>query len=74
MDEIIARQDATIHDMSRPGATALDTDYTLTIEEVADRYAKAGHPRTIRSLQRYCAKGHLDSQTKETHSAAKSTS
>ena len=66
MDEIIARQDATIHDMSRPGATTLHTDYTLTIEQVADRYAQAGHPRTIRSLQRYCAKGHLDSQKKET--------
>ena len=60
------RQDATTHDASRPAATAPDTDYTLSIEEVADRYAKAGHPRTIRSLQRYCAKGHLDSQKKET--------
>ncbi len=59
-------QDSTGREVSRPIATALDTDYTLTIEQVADRYAKAGHPRTIRSLQRYCAKGHLDSQKKET--------
>lgn len=29
-------------------------------------YAKTGHPRTIRSLQRYCARGHLDSRKKET--------
>ena len=50
----------------RPVATPLDTDYILTIEQVADRYAKAGHPRTIRSLQRYCAKAHLDAQKKET--------
>jgi hypothetical protein len=53
-------------DTARPVATEPDTDYVLTIEQVADRYAKAGHPRTIRSLQRYCAKGHLDSKRKET--------
>jgi DNA repair exonuclease SbcCD nuclease subunit len=57
---------ATDHDMSRQVATALDTDYVLTIEQVANLYAKAGHPRTTRSLQRYCVKGHLDSQKKET--------
>ena len=57
---------ATDRDQSRQDATPLATDFVLTIEQVADRYAKAGHPRTIRSLQRYCAKGHLDSQKKET--------
>jgi hypothetical protein len=57
---------ATGRDETRQDATTLDTDFVLTIEQVADRYAKAGHPRTIRSLQRYCAKGHLDSQKKET--------
>ena len=66
MDDIVQRQDATVPDLPRPVATPLDTDYTLTIEHAADLYAKAGHPRTIRSLQRYCAKGHLDSQKKET--------
>jgi len=66
MDDSAVRQDATAHDVLRPIATVLDTDYILTIEQVADRYARAGHPRTIRSLQRYCAKGHLDSQKKET--------
>ena len=54
--------DATTHDMSRPAATGSDTDYTLSLEEVSDRYAKAGHPRTLRSLQRYCVNGHLDAQ------------
>ena len=63
MDPVLA---PTSPDGSRPVATPLDTEFLLTIEEVADRYAKAGHPRTIRSLQRYCAKGHLDSQKKET--------
>ena len=37
-------------------------DYTLSLEEVAQRYAEAGHPRTLRTLQRYCASGHLDAQ------------
>jgi hypothetical protein len=66
MDNTTMRQDATDHDVSRPAATQLQTDFILTIEQVAELYAKAGHPRTIRSLQRYCAKGHLDSQKKET--------
>jgi hypothetical protein len=63
MDEAAS---ATGSGVTRPVATTLDTDYTLTIEQVADLYAKAGHPRTVRSLQRYCAKSHLDSQKKET--------
>ncbi|MGH7487801.1 MAG: hypothetical protein ACREMY_19695, partial [bacterium] len=66
MDDTNTHSDATTRDPSRPIAATLETDYVLTIEQVADRYAKAGHPRTIRSLQRYCAKGHLDSQKKET--------
>ncbi len=53
---------ATSRDVPRPGATTLDNDYTLPLEEVSERYARAGHPRTIRSLQRYCAVGHLDCQ------------
>jgi hypothetical protein len=46
-------------DTSRPAATDNDK-HTLTIEQVADRYADAGHARTIRTLQRYCVGGHLD--------------
>jgi hypothetical protein len=34
--------------------------YSLTIEDAAALYARAGHPRTSRSVQRYCASGHLD--------------
>ncbi len=41
-------------------AAAGDDRHTLTIEHVADRYSAAGHPRTIRTLQRYCVTGHLD--------------
>ena len=53
-------------DTSRPDATSSDNDYSLTIDEVADRYARAGHPRTPRTIQRYCASGHLDCHKIET--------
>ena len=51
----------TMDDTPRPVATTRDSSYSLTIEEAADLYAKAGHPRTLRTMQRYCASGHLDS-------------
>jgi hypothetical protein len=53
-------------DQPRPVATNPDTDYTLSIDEAAVRYDHAGHPRTPRSIQRYCAKGHLDCRRIET--------
>ena len=53
-------------DMSRQASTSLDTEYTLTIEDASLRYEHAGHPRTSRSIQRYCAKGHLDCRRIET--------
>ena len=46
-------------DMSRQDATAIN-EYSLIIEEALVRYEHAGHPRTARSIQRYCANGHLD--------------
>ncbi len=53
-------------DQSRPVATSDDSDFTLTIDEALQRYARAGLPRTPRSIQRYCAKGHLDCRRIET--------
>ena len=53
-------------DQSRQAATIPDSEYTLTIDEAAIRYEHAGHPRTLRSIQRYCAKGHLDCRRIET--------
>src|SRR3954453_13182397 len=47
-------------DQPRPVATSPDNDYSLSIEEAALRYEHAGLPRTLRTIQRYCAKGHLD--------------
>ena len=46
--------DATRRDLPRQDATDNDTDFSLSLEEVAERYVRAGHPRTLRSLQRYC--------------------
>jgi hypothetical protein len=54
------------YDPSRPVATIPDSEYTLSIDEAAARYEHAGHPRTPRSIQRYCAKGHLDCRRMET--------
>ena len=53
------------YDQSRLAATSND-DFTLTIEEVVVRYEHAGHPRTVRSIQRYCARGDLDCLRQET--------
>lgn len=52
--------------MSRQGATTPDSEYTLTVDEALARYEHAGHPRTPRSIQRFCAKGHLDCRRIET--------
>src|SRR5271157_779462 len=49
-------------DRTRQDSTDNDTDFSLPLEEVAERYERAGHPRTLRSLQRYCASGHLDAR------------
>ena len=53
-------------DQSRLVATSPDSEFTLTIEDALERYARAGLPRTPRSVQRYCAKGHLDCRRIET--------
>src|SRR6266567_9492131 len=47
-------------DQPRPVATSPDNEYSLSIEDAAERYERAGLPRTFRTIQRYCAKGHLD--------------
>src|SRR5438067_1211873 len=52
-------------DQSRPVAASPD-EYSFTIEDAALRYEHAGHPRTVRTIQRYCAKGHLDCLRQET--------
>jgi hypothetical protein len=55
--------------MSEQQRLAASTDehgYLLSVEEAADRYAAAGHARTIRAIQKYCRRGDLESQKVET--------
>ena len=46
-------------DRPRQPPTAPDSEFTLSIEEALERYEKAGILRTPRTLQRYCALGHI---------------
>src|SRR5712691_6317726 len=53
-------------DQPRPVATSPDSEYSLSIEEAGSMYERAGLPRTLRTIQRYCAKNHLDSHRIDT--------
>jgi len=53
-------------EQSRPDAPTDEHGYLLSVEEAADHYAAAGHPRTIRAIQKYCRRGDLESQKVET--------
>jgi hypothetical protein len=55
-----------LNDLSRQAPTTPDTDFTLSIDQALELYAQAGLPRTPRSVQRYCAKGHLQCRLIET--------
>src|SRR5271168_977025 len=48
-----------------------DHQYSLPIEQVAELYAKAGHPRTQRAIQKYCALNKLDCHKVETETGEK---
>lgn len=48
-----------------------DHEYTLSIEQAAELYAKAGHPRTPRAIQKYCALTKLDCHKVETETGEK---
>jgi hypothetical protein len=50
----------------RPDASTDEHTFLFSVEEAADRYAAAGHPRTIRAIQKYCRRGDLESQKVET--------
>src|SRR6186997_2798921 len=51
---------------SRPVATRPDSEFSLSIDDALALYSAAGHPRTPRSVQRYCAKGHLEGRLVDT--------
>jgi len=65
-DDNPRQEAATSRDLSRHAATSGDSDYSLSIEEALALYEAAGIPRTMRSVQRYCAKGDLDAHRIET--------
>jgi hypothetical protein len=48
-----------------------DHQYTLSIDQTAELYAKAGHPRTSRAIQKYCAVSKLDCHKVETETGEK---
>jgi hypothetical protein len=50
----------------RPDANDDEYAYTLTVEEAAARYEAAGHARTMRAIQKYCARGDLNCIKEET--------
>jgi len=55
-----------MNEQPRPAASTDEHSFLLSVEEAADRYAAAGHPRTIRAIQKYCRRGDLESQKVET--------
>jgi hypothetical protein len=55
-----------MHEQPRPAANADEQAYTLTVEEAAARYEAAGHARTMRAIQKYCARGDLTCIREET--------
>src|SRR3984885_9289040 len=57
---------ANMSEQPRPAASTDEHGFLLSVEEAADRYAAAGHPRTIRAIQKYCRRGDLESQKVET--------
>lgn len=48
-----------------------DHQYTLSIDQAAELYAQAGHPRTPRAIQKYCALTKLDCRKVETETGEK---
>jgi hypothetical protein len=47
-------------DQPRQAAASGDNEFSLSIDEVIERYTRAGLPRDRRTIQRYCASGKLD--------------
>src|SRR5580700_7308087 len=64
-----------IDEQSRTGANSRerspDHQYSLSIDQTAERYAAAGHPRTVRAIQKYCALSKLDCRKLETETGEK---
>jgi hypothetical protein len=64
-DDEERQEGPTDPDQPRQAATTPDSEYSLSIEEVGDLYAKAGLPRDLRTIQRYCRRARLDARLVE---------
>ena len=60
------RQDAPQRDEPRQPASIDPAHFTMTVEDASARFADAGLPRSTRSIQRYCQRGHLSCTTVDT--------
>ncbi len=64
--------DDTKNDTSRnDAAERVQARHTLSAEETSVIFADAGVPRSVRTVQRYCKKGHLDCITIDTEISEK---
>src|SRR5438477_11428454 len=66
MDQHELRQGAKGSNEQRQAATTPDSEFTLSIDDAIAHYTAAGLPRTPRSVQRYCALGHLEARRVDT--------
>lgn len=55
-----------MNEQPRPDANGDERAYTLTVEDAAVLYEKAGFARTRRAIQKYCARGDLDCISEQT--------
>ena len=60
------RQAAPQRDEPRQPAPLDPAHFTMTVDDVSARFAEAGLPRSVRSIQRYCQRGHLTCTTVDT--------
>lgn len=65
----MARRDAPMRDQPRQTPSPDTSHFTMTVEAASARFADAGLPRSIRSIQRYCQRGHLSCTTVDTEIA-----
>jgi hypothetical protein len=50
----------------RTGTNTDDAVFTLTADEALMMYEQAGHPRTLRSIQKVCKRGDIDCRFEQT--------
>jgi hypothetical protein len=62
----MARHDAPVRDTPRQPASLDPAHFTMTVDDASARFADAGLPRSVRSIQRYCQRGHLSCTTVDT--------